>query len=463
VIPLQKLAGGAKHLYNYAHMKPFNLFTTLRSIVFAIILSLGLGYAYAWTGPTAPAPGNNTPAPINEGAFNQLKNAGLSLNTLAVFGNALVGKLQLSDVSIEGAACSPNGTLSRNTTGETLACVSGIWTKASGGSGGGAVALAKFQGDVTGTLCTLLSSYNVASCNHVGFGSYRINLINPIPANAVLLCSASDSGWGSADQRLAGCSMDPTNTIVSVHTFYPAANQLEDGSIVSLAIFDPTGSGGGGGSGGGKAVGEVFPFAGATCPSGSLLANGSTFSAATYPALNTLLGGNTLPDLRGEFIRGLDNGRGVDGGRVLGSAQADMFKSHTHDQAPNTEIAFGPTMREVNGSGDAGITVGGTTQATGGSETRPRNVAMNMCINAIAGGGSSGMPDFSTGVSYAASINNGTSIVTTPTPQKLCIMNVSGGVALNGACNVNRNPDGTWRIQGNTSGGSVYCEMMCYN
>ncbi len=115
---------------------PNNFFATLRSVLFAIILSLGLGYAYAWTGPSGVAPANNTPPPLNEGASDQLKNAGLSLNTLAVFGNALVGKLQLSDVSIEGAVCSPDGTLSRNTTGETLACVSGVWTKGGGYSGG---------------------------------------------------------------------------------------------------------------------------------------------------------------------------------------------------------------------------------------------------------------------------------------------------------------------------------------
>jgi phage-related tail fiber protein len=52
----------------------------------------------------------------------------------------------------------------------------------------------------------------------------------------------------------------------------------------------------------------------ASCPSGWIPANGTSGT----------------PDLRGEFIRGLDSGRGVDTGRVLASWQIDIFKSHTH-------------------------------------------------------------------------------------------------------------------------------------
>lgn len=85
-----------------------------------------------------------------------------------------------------------------------------------------------------------------------------------------------------------------------------------------------------------------------------------------------------LPDLRGEFIRGWDDGRGVDTGRSFGSWQVDMFKSHNHNQQDgliNTvagSSAFG--LSSVNGSPAL------VTSNTGGIETRPRNVALLACI-----------------------------------------------------------------------------------
>jgi phage-related tail fiber protein len=81
-----------------------------------------------------------------------------------------------------------------------------------------------------------------------------------------------------------------------------------------------------------------------------------------------------VPDVRGEFIRGADRGRGIDPNRAFGSLQLDELKSHTHivNNAGNSA-----------GSVDGGGVMGGTTaasQATGGAETRPRNRAMTPCI-----------------------------------------------------------------------------------
>jgi microcystin-dependent protein len=79
-------------------------------------------------------------------------------------------------------------------------------------------------------------------------------------------------------------------------------------------------------------AGAVVFFARATAPAGYLSANGAAISRATYAnlfaAIGTVFGagdGTTtfnVPDLRGEFVRGLDAGRGVDAGRALGGLQA---------------------------------------------------------------------------------------------------------------------------------------------
>ena len=132
--------------------------------------------------------------------------------------------------------------------------------------------------------------------------------------------------------------------------------------------------------------GAVLYFAGQTAPSGWLKANGAAVSRSTYAALFAAIGTTygtgdgrstfNLPDLRGEFVRGWDDGRGVDNGRTLGSAQADEFKAHTHGGVPQRA-----------GDSDRGGAVSwfsidgiGQTEAAGGSETRPRNIALLACI-----------------------------------------------------------------------------------
>ena len=86
--------------------------------------------------------------------------------------------------------------------------------------------------------------------------------------------------------------------------------------------------------------GAVLYFAGRTAPAGWLKANGAAVSRTAYAALFAAIGTTygagdgrstfNLPDLRGEFLRGWDDGRGVDTGRVFGSAQAHALQSHQH-------------------------------------------------------------------------------------------------------------------------------------
>lgn len=134
-------------------------------------------------------------------------------------------------------------------------------------------------------------------------------------------------------------------------------------------------------------AGEVAAFARNTAPDGWLVCNGQAVSRTTYARLFAAIGttfgaGNgsstfNVPDLRGEFIRGWDMGRGVDVSRSFGSRQGDMFRSHDHgiSMADNLSVS-GIKIKEGDGPVDAFA----RTTSEGGVETRPRNVALLYCI-----------------------------------------------------------------------------------
>lgn len=190
----------------------------------------------------------------------------------------------------------------------------------------------------------------------------------------------------------------------------------------------------------GSPPGSIIAFAGQTSPDGWFVCDGSLKDRNTYSNLYSIIGttfgvgdGSTtfnLPDLRGEFIRGWDNGAGVDSGRAFGSNQDDELKSHTHTGSTDTSgshshsgstddagvhnHAYSDTFRTVDvNSGQSGdnetiqdgtqsanratsydgshshavtIESGGshshavTIDESGGTETRPRNVALNYII-----------------------------------------------------------------------------------
>lgn len=126
----------------------------------------------------------------------------------------------------------------------------------------------------------------------------------------------------------------------------------------------------------GVPVGGVIAWKSTQVPDGWLECNGQ--STADYPKLTAVVG-SAVPDLRGEFIRGWSNGKmEVDGERTLGSWQEDMFKAHSHSLT-----GFG------NDDNGGNYVVGGRdrwqtrqTDSTGGTETRPRNVALMYIIRA---------------------------------------------------------------------------------
>lgn len=149
-------------------------------------------------------------------------------------------------------------------------------------------------------------------------------------------------------------------------------------------------------------VGVPLPYPAATPPTGWLKCNGATFDKAVYPVLAAVFPSGKLPDLRGEFIRGWDDGRGIDSARALLSSQGDAIRNITGTISvlnngstagglsslsgafvgsnevipPITSSGGGAETRPYSGSFDASKVV------PTASENRPRNIAFNYIVRA---------------------------------------------------------------------------------
>lgn len=137
--------------------------------------------------------------------------------------------------------------------------------------------------------------------------------------------------------------------------------------------------------------GHVAYSARATAPTGWLVANGALVSRTTYAGLFAAIGttygagdGSTtfaLPDLRGEFIRALDLGRGVDVGRTLGSAQGAFMPAIPRDGwGTGGPLAQGRLLVS-SGQNEIGETLESISRASADrtiatGDLRPRNVAL---------------------------------------------------------------------------------------
>ncbi|ENR7831165.1 tail fiber protein, partial [Escherichia coli] len=153
-------------------------------------------------------------------------------------------------------------------------------------------------------------------------------------------------------------------------------------------------------------VGVPVPWPSATPPTGWLKCNGAAFSAVEYPKLAKAYPTNKLPDLRGEFIRGWDDGRGVDSGRSLLSVQNSLSFDHRHFlptaygsggdglmsavfNDDNSAMSYYPAgTNEYNASPSSGaILQTYSARNTNGSdkfgnESRPRNISFNYIVRA---------------------------------------------------------------------------------
>lgn len=146
-------------------------------------------------------------------------------------------------------------------------------------------------------------------------------------------------------------------------------------------------------------TGVVIDWPLATPPSGFLMCDGSAISRTTYAALFAVIGTTygagdgsstfNLPDRRGEFVRGWDNGAARDPDRAsrtdrgdgttgdaVGTKQNDQYRSHTHAGARRSSY----TSQSISGYTEYNATSATSTGSSGGNETRPRNIYTNYCI-----------------------------------------------------------------------------------
>lgn len=161
--------------------------------------------------------------------------------------------------------------------------------------------------------------------------------------------------------------------------------------------------------------GQIAFFAGSSAPAGWLKANGAAVSRTAYAALFAAIGTTygagdgrstfNLPDLRGEFMRGWDDGRGIDRGRAFGSAQGDAIRNITgeakfgydgdtvydHNAAASTSAIYYPNrkaqdtvnnMSLVSNSANnwRPLVFDASRAVPTADENRPRNIALLACI-----------------------------------------------------------------------------------
>jgi microcystin-dependent protein len=140
-------------------------------------------------------------------------------------------------------------------------------------------------------------------------------------------------------------------------------------------------------------TGSVHMMATTTAPSGYLKCNGAAISRTTYADLFAIIGTThgagdgsstfNVPDLRGEFVRGWDDSRGVDSGRSFGSSQSDANKQHNHTASATTSIS--PSNHNHVFPGDDQL--GGQANNQGGWTNRSTGTFSYDARSSTSGGG----------------------------------------------------------------------------
>lgn len=246
------------------------------------------------------------------------------------------------------------------------------------------------------------SSVTLAAAQATAAANSATASANSATASANSATASANSATASANSAASVAnSAVPTGAIYWVPaTSAPAGSIKANGALLSRTTYA-----------------ALYNFAVA---SGNIVSE-AAWSAGAYGSFSTGDGSTTfrIPDLRGYFVRAFDDARGVDSGRGIGTAQADQNSSHshgvtdpghahtanvndpTHSHGPSggaTQFITYPGGTNFGGAGSAnaanttanaatGITVtnasnttGISTQNSGGTEARPKSIALLACI-----------------------------------------------------------------------------------
>ena len=242
------------------------------------------------------------------------------------------------------------------------------------------------------TANTAISTANAASTTANGIAS-TANTALTNSTNAVSTANTANTTANTANTTATTANTTANSALSTANSAVSTANT----ALSTAQALNP--------------AGMVIWVAMSNAPTGFIKANGAAVSRTTYAALFAAIGttfgsgdGSTtfnVPDLRGEFVRGWDDGRGVDSGRSFGSSQSkataapttpftgstNTVGDHSHSWggiggSGGNNAAFGSgyavTSNTTGGAGSHSHSV--TVNGGGDAETRPRNVALLACI-----------------------------------------------------------------------------------
>ncbi|MFG1173874.1 phage tail protein [Erwiniaceae bacterium CAU 1747] len=224
-----------------------------------------------------------------------------------------------------------------------------------------------------------------------GAGSKTGIYLRPVAStNGTMELHGDSTGWNTSNLTAGTLSL---SNALSVQCGGTGAKNARD-ACINLGL----------GEGSALPVGVPVPWPAATVPGGWLKCNGAAFDKAKYPGLAAAYPSGKLPDLRGEFIRGWDDGRKVDSGRSVLTAQGDAIRNITGSFINSSDggvVAFiaaasgafssaGTTKNFLASGGTVGVGVRDSVlnfSAAGSgvpvaSENRPRNIAFNYIVRA---------------------------------------------------------------------------------
>ena len=193
-------------------------------------------------------------------------------------------------------------------------------------------------------------------------GVYQNKSTYSVSGSVLTLSTAAPTGTNNIEVVIGstltlGAPNSGSVTTTSIVDNSVVASKIADGSVTTTKVADGSITAAKLASGvlsaGTAPTGSVIAYAGTTAPSGWLMCDGATYSYATYPALSTVLGvlsGNfTVPDLRGQFVRGVDDMKtargaaGVDSGREIRSPQTHNAAMPAHRHGIDALIVGAPT------------------------------------------------------------------------------------------------------------------------